>query len=138
MKNTPQTVTATLPWIEQVEASLAPNELGGVAKGLRRRDAAAGAADAPNRSPSSKQTELFNKCLTKVLYPGRQHASCRTARRRPASRTTRSSGTRLTGLAGIGQNFDGNGTMTHFLLGSGGPTVRSQPASRAGHATSKA
>ncbi|MEA2208879.1 MAG: phospholipid/cholesterol/gamma-HCH transport system substrate-binding protein, partial [Solirubrobacteraceae bacterium] len=34
VKNTPQTVTATLPWIEQVEASLAPDELGGVAKGL--------------------------------------------------------------------------------------------------------
>src|SRR2546430_9853924 len=31
----------------------------------------------------------------------------------------------LVGLAGIGQNFDGNGTFTHFLLGGGGPTIRS-------------
>ena len=41
----PATVTAALPWIEQVQASLAPNELGGVAKGLAGGDAVAGAAD---------------------------------------------------------------------------------------------
>ena len=35
----------------------------------------------------------------------------------------------LTGLAGIGQNLDGNGTFTHFLLGSGGPTIRSAQTS---------
>ncbi len=35
----------------------------------------------------------------------------------------------MTGLAGVGQSFDGNGTMTHFLLGSGGPTIRSGESS---------
>jgi hypothetical protein len=34
----------------------------------------------------------------------------------------------LTGVTGIGQTFDGNGALTKFLLGSGGPTIRSGAA----------
>ena len=34
VKLLPSTIAASLPWIEQVQASLAPSELGGVAKGL--------------------------------------------------------------------------------------------------------
>jgi phospholipid/cholesterol/gamma-HCH transport system substrate-binding protein len=133
VKNTPQTVTATLPWIAQVEASLAPNELGGVAKGLQA--ATPQLAQLTNeQTPFYKQTELFNKCLSKVLYP----AGNTKIQDGPAT-----SGVEdykefwygLTGLAGIGQSFDGNGTMTHFLLGSGGPTIRSAPASVQGAST---
>src|SRR5207245_3987538 len=65
---TPATVKAALPWIEQVQASLAPSELGGVAKGL--------VAAAPSLAkltgeqvPLYKQTEAFNKCLTNVIFP---------------------------------------------------------------------
>ncbi len=59
------TVTAALPWIEQVQASLAPSELGGVAKGL---DAAAPALAnlEGEQMPLFQQTDLFNKCLTKA------------------------------------------------------------------------
>ena len=42
VKLTPATVKAEIPWIEQVEASLEPNELGGVAKGLSVGDSLAG------------------------------------------------------------------------------------------------
>ena len=34
----------------------------------------------------------------------------------------------MAGLAGIGQNFDGNGIMTRFLVGAGGDTFRSAPS----------
>ena len=44
VRATPATVTALLPWIEQVQASLQPSELGGVAEGPRRGDALAGEA----------------------------------------------------------------------------------------------
>ena len=63
------------------------------------------------QTPFYKQTELFNKCLTKVLYP--------------AGNTKLQDGAATTGVEdykefwyaspaspGIGQNFDGNGTMT--------------------------
>jgi phospholipid/cholesterol/gamma-HCH transport system substrate-binding protein len=133
VKNTPQTVSATLPWIAQVEASLAPNELGGVAKALQAATPQLAQLTA-EQTPFYKQTELFNKCLTKVLYP---------AGNTKLQDGTATSGVEdykefwygLTGLSGIGQSFDGNGTMTHFLLGSGGPTLRSQPASVQGSST---
>ncbi len=92
VKNTPQTVAATLPWIEQVEASLAPNELGGVAKGLEAATPQL-ALLTSEQVPFQKQAELFNKCLTNVLYPAGntrlQDGSATSA----ASRTTRNSGT---------------------------------------------
>jgi phospholipid/cholesterol/gamma-HCH transport system substrate-binding protein len=127
VKQTPATVKALLPWITQVQASLAPNELGGVASGL--------VAAAPSlaqltseQAPFYKQTELFNKCLTKVFYPAGN------TKLQDGSATTGVEDYKefwysLVGLAGIGQSFDGNGTMTHFLLGSGGPTIRSAPTS---------
>jgi hypothetical protein len=73
------------------------------------------------------QTEAFNKCLTKVIIP---------AGNTRLQDGTSTSGVEdykefwygLTGLTGIGQTFDGNGTLTKFLLGSGGPTVRSAPS----------
>jgi phospholipid/cholesterol/gamma-HCH transport system substrate-binding protein len=127
VKQTPATVTALLPWITQVQASLAPNELGGVASGL--------VAAAPSlaqltseQAPFYKQSELFNKCLTKVFYPAGN------TKLQDGSSTTGVEDYKefwysLVGLAGIGQSFDGNGSMTHFLLGSGGPTIRSAPTS---------
>ena len=127
VKNTPRTVTATLPWIEQVEASLAPNELGGVAKGLVA--ATPQLAQLTNeQTPFYKQTELFNKCLTNVLYPA-GNTKLQDGVATSGVEDYKEFWYGLTGLAGIGQSFDGNGTMTHFLLGSGGPTVRSQQTS---------
>jgi phospholipid/cholesterol/gamma-HCH transport system substrate-binding protein len=127
VKNTPQTVAATLPWIEQVEASLAPNELGGVAKGLEAATPQL-ALLTSEQVPFQKQAELFNKCLTNVLYPAGN------TRLQDGSATSGVENYKefwygLTGLAGAGQSFDGNGTMTHFLLGSGGPTIRSGESS---------
>jgi ABC-type transporter Mla subunit MlaD len=125
VKATPATVKATLPWIEQVQASLVPSELGGVAKGL--------VAAAPQlakltseQSPFYKQTELFSKCLTKVLYPA-GNTKLQDGVATTGVEDYKEFWYSLTGLAGIGQSFDGNGTVTHFLLGSGGPTIRSAP-----------
>jgi hypothetical protein len=127
VKNTPQTVTATLPWIAQVQASLAPSELGGLAKALEAATPQLAQLTA-EQSPFYKQTELFNKCLSKVLYPAGN------TKLQDGSATTGVEAYKefwyaMTGLAGLGQSFDGNGTMTRFLVGEGGPTLRSAPAS---------
>jgi phospholipid/cholesterol/gamma-HCH transport system substrate-binding protein len=127
VKQTPPTVAAGLPWIEQVNASFAPSELGGVSTGL------SAASPAISRLFSEQpaffhQQELFSKCLTNVFFP---------AANTKIQDGTSTSGVEaykefwyaLTGLAGAGQNFDGNGTMLHALIGSGGHTVRSAPAS---------
>jgi phospholipid/cholesterol/gamma-HCH transport system substrate-binding protein len=127
VKNTPETVRATLPWIEQVQASLAPSELGGVAKGLLAATPQL-AKLTDEQTPFYKQTELFNKCLTKVFYPA-GNAKLQDGAATSGVEDYKEFWYGLTGLAGIGQSFDGNGTFTHFLLGSGGPTIRSAPTS---------
>jgi phospholipid/cholesterol/gamma-HCH transport system substrate-binding protein len=127
VRNTSRTVTATLPWIEQVQDSLAPQELGGVAKGL--------AAAVPSlarlqseQTPLYKQTEAFNACMTKVIYPAGN------TKLQDGSSTTGVEDYKefwysLVGLDSIGQGFTGNGPMVRFLVGNSGQTLRSQPVS---------
>lgn len=123
VEQTRPTVSAALPWIEQVQASLAPSELGGVARGLNEA-APTLAKVIAEQVPLLEQTNEFAQCLSKVFYP--------------AGRTKLQDGSStsgvgaenefwyaLTGLSGIGQSFSGNGTMAHFLLGNSGQTVRS-------------
>jgi phospholipid/cholesterol/gamma-HCH transport system substrate-binding protein len=130
VKNTPETVAATLPWIEQVEASLAPTELGGVAKGLLAATPQL-ASLFNEQTPFYKQTELFNKCLTKVFFPA-GNTKLQDGVATSGVEDYKEFWYSMTGLAGIGQSFDGNGTMTHFLLGSGGETIRSGQTSAQG------
>jgi phospholipid/cholesterol/gamma-HCH transport system substrate-binding protein len=126
VKNTPQTVAATLPWIAQVEASLAPTELGGVAKGLQAATPQL-ALLTSEQVPFQEQTELFNKCLSNVLIPA-GNTKLQDGSATSGVEDYKEFWYSLTGLSGIGQTFDGNGTMSRFLLGSGGPTITSAPA----------
>ncbi len=127
VKATPETVRAALPWIEQVRLSLQPSELGGVAKGLA--EATPSLAKLSNEQvPVFKQTEAFNKCLTKVIYPAGNE------KLQDGASTTGVENYKefwysLVGLSGIGQGFDGNGSFTKFLVGNSGSTIESQPAS---------
>src|SRR4029077_18364387 len=74
--------------------------------------------------PFYKQTNEFSQCLTKVFYPAA------TTKLQDGASTSGVEAYKefwysFTGLAGIGQNFDGNGTTAHFLLGNSGQIVRS-------------
>jgi len=127
VRNTNVTVAAALPWIEQLQLSLAPQELGGVAEGL--------AASVPSlarliseQTPLFKQTEAFNKCMTNVIFPAGN------TKLQDGSSTTGVEDYRefwygLVGLASIGQNFTGNGPTVRFLVGNSGQTLKSQPVS---------
>jgi ABC-type transporter Mla subunit MlaD len=122
VKATPAAVRAALPWIEQVRASLTNTELGGVARGLASAAPALGGLTA-EQTPFYKQTDLFNKCLTNVIIPAGN------AKLQDGSATTGVENYKefwysLVGLAGIGQSFDGNGTMTRFLAGNSGQTLK--------------
>jgi phospholipid/cholesterol/gamma-HCH transport system substrate-binding protein len=125
VNNTNETVAATLPWIEQVKASLAPDELGGVAKGLETAVPSLARLQA-EQTPLYKQTELFNKCMTKVIFPAGN------AKLQDGSSTTGVEDYKefwysLVGLNSIGQDFDGNGPLVRFMVGNSGQTLRSQP-----------
>jgi phospholipid/cholesterol/gamma-HCH transport system substrate-binding protein len=110
-----------------VKASLAPTELGGVAKGLA--EAVPSLAKLQSEQvPLYREGELFSKCQTNLIFP---------AGNTKLQDGTSSSGVEdykefwysLVGLAGLGQSFDGNGTVVKALAGNSGPTLRSRPTS---------
>ena len=127
VKNTNETVAATLPWIEQVQASLAPGELGGVGKGLAEAVPSLTRVTT-EQTPLYKQTELFNKCLTKVIYPA-GNTKLQDGASTSGVEDYKEFWYSLVGLDSIGQNFDGNGPLVKFLVGNSGQTLRSQPTS---------
>jgi phospholipid/cholesterol/gamma-HCH transport system substrate-binding protein len=121
----PSTISAALPWIEQVKASLAPSELGGVAKGLLA--ATPSLARLFGEQPAFyKQTDAFSKCLTKVFFPA-GNTKLQDGPNTSGVEAYKEFFYTLTGLAGLGQSFDGNGVMNRFLVGGGGNTFRSAP-----------
>jgi phospholipid/cholesterol/gamma-HCH transport system substrate-binding protein len=125
VKLLPSTISASLPWIAQVQASLAPSELGGVAQGLLTATPAL--AKLFGEQPAFfRQTEAFSKCLTKVFYPAIT-TKIQDGPNTSGVEAYKEFFSTLTGLAGLGQSFDGNGTMSRFLVGGGGATFRSAP-----------
>jgi ABC-type transporter Mla subunit MlaD len=127
LRNTPATVTAALPWIEQVQASLSPNELGGVAKGLDAGVPTFARLEGES-IPLFHQTDLFNKCLTNVLFPA-GNTKIQDGASTSGVEDYKEFWYSLVGLNGIGQTFNGNGTVGKFLVGNSGQTLRSQPTS---------
>jgi ABC-type transporter Mla subunit MlaD len=130
VRQIPETTKAVVPWIEQVKASLAPSELGGVAKGLVA--ALPGIAGLEGESiPFFHQTDLFNKCLTKVFYPA-GNTKIQDGSSTSGVEDYKEFWYSLVGLSGIGQGFDGNGTAAKFVVGSSGETLKSQKAAALG------
>ncbi len=125
IRNTNRTVAATLPWIEQVKASLAPDELGGVAKGLKESVPSL-ARLTSEQTPLYKQTEAFNECMTKVIYPA-GNTKIQDGPNTTGVENYKEFWYSLVGLDSIGQGFTGNGPSVRFLVGNSGQTLRSQP-----------
>jgi hypothetical protein len=124
---TPTTAAAAIPWIEQVRLSLGPAELGGVAKSLQSATPSL-AKLSSEQTPLFKQTDLFNKCLTKVIIPA-GNTKIQDGAATSGVENYKEFWYSLVGLAGIGQGFDGNGTFAKFLVGNSGNTIKSAPTS---------
>lgn len=127
VKNTNATVSAALPWIEQVKASLAPNELGGVAKGLA--EALPPLAKLQSEQiPVYHQGELLAKCQTNLIFPA-GNTKLQDGAATSGVEDYKEFWYSLVGLAGVGQTFDGNGTSVKFLVGNSGQTLLSRHTS---------
>ena len=118
VEQTPATIQATLPWIKQVRGLLAPQELGGVAKGLRA-GAPALAALVATQPSFLKQTELLSKCLTKVFYPAGE-TKIQDGASSSGLPNQQEFFNALVGFNAGAQSFDGNGPFQR-LLTTGGP-----------------
>jgi hypothetical protein len=130
---TPATVAATLPWIEQVEGSLGPNELGGVATALQAAVPSL-ARLTSEQIPFQEQTNALSKCQTNVVFPS-GNTKLQDASGTSGVENYKEFWYSLVGLAGIGQNFDGNGAFDRFIVGSGGQTLKSAPVQITGVST---
>ncbi len=126
VEQTPATVAASLPWIEQTRALLGPQELGGVAKGIRA-GAPALAALLASQPPFLKQTELLSKCLTKVFYPAGE-TKIQDGANTSGIANQQEFFSALVGFNAGAQSFDGNGPFQR-LLTTGGPQVLVTPPS---------
>jgi phospholipid/cholesterol/gamma-HCH transport system substrate-binding protein len=135
VEQTPSTIAAAFPWIEQTQASLAPSELGGVAKGLR--EAAPTIAGLIVPQPAFfKQTDLFSKCLSRIFYPA-GNTKLQDGSSTSGVEAYKEFWYSMAGLAGVGQSFDGNGQLTRFMVETGNQTLRSAPATAVGTTSQK-
>jgi phospholipid/cholesterol/gamma-HCH transport system substrate-binding protein len=121
VRETPATIAASLPWIAQVRRLVSKPELGGLTDQLSpaTRDLARVTDAALTFLP---QANLAARCATDVLLPTGD----------VPIRDEFATGVEnykeffygLVGLAGEGQNFDGNGPMVRFQSGGGKETLK--------------
>ena len=130
VEQTPSTVTAAFPWIEETQASLAPTELGGVAKGLREAAPTLAGLVTP-QAAFLKQTDLFSKCLSTIFYPA-GNTKLQDGSNTSGVEAYREFWYSMVGLAGGAQSFDGNGQTNRFMVETGAQTLRSAPATAVG------
>ncbi len=120
MRETPSTLKAGFPWIAETRKLVSQAELRGLAQDL---------------SPTSRDTARFVDSSLKLFPEGDQLAKCVTRTILPAGDIVvddqfkngqpnyREFAYTLVGLAGEGQNMDGNGGYVHFQPGGGAQSV---------------
>lgn len=120
VRETPATIDAAFPWIEQARGLVQPDELGGLASELA--PASADLARLLDRAMTLlPQTDLAAKCVRDVVLPAGDlviddEFSTGVENYKEFFYT-------LVGIAGEGQNFDGNGMYVRFQTGGGSQTV---------------
>jgi phospholipid/cholesterol/gamma-HCH transport system substrate-binding protein len=120
VRETPATIEAALPWIDQARPLMGDSELGGVAAELAPTavDLAQVTDEALDLLP---QTDLASKCTRDVILPTgdvviRDEFTTGVENYKEFFYT-------LVGLSGEGQNFDGNGMYVRFQTGGGAETL---------------
>jgi hypothetical protein len=120
VRETPATIDAAFPWIDQTRALVGKDELGGLAEELS--PATADLAKLIDRATELlPQTDLASKCLRDVFLPaGDLVINDEFA---TGAENYKEFFYALVGIAGEGQNTDGNGMYVRFQTGGGSQTV---------------
>jgi virulence factor Mce-like protein len=120
VRETPATIEAAFPWIEQMHALVGEPELGGLAEQLA--PASADLARLVDRATELlPQTDLASRCLRDVVLPTGDLVI--DDEFRTGEENYKEFFYALVGIAGEGQNFDGNGMYVRFQTGGGSQTV---------------
>jgi phospholipid/cholesterol/gamma-HCH transport system substrate-binding protein len=120
VRETPATIDAAFPWIAQMRKLVSQPELGGVVKELS--PATAELARLTDRAITLlPKTDLVSKCVSRVVIPtGNIPINDEFAN---GAENYKEFFWGLVGLAGEGQNFDGNGMYVRFQTGGGTQTI---------------
>jgi phospholipid/cholesterol/gamma-HCH transport system substrate-binding protein len=121
VRETPATIDASFPWIAQTRRLLGPSELQGVARELSpaTRDLAKVIDATLALLP---QADLAAKCATQVVLPTGD-VKIDDGPLSSGAENYKEFWYTMVGLAGEGQNFDGNGMYVRFQPGGGDQTV---------------
>src|SRR3954447_2435632 len=130
VQETPATIDASMPFIREARALVAPSELGGLAKDLSpaTRDLAAAINGTVQLLP---QQDLLAKCLDRVVLPTGD-IKIADGPLTTGAQNYKEFWYNMVALAGEGQNFDGNGIYVRFQPGGGSQTVSVGPSSLSG------
>jgi phospholipid/cholesterol/gamma-HCH transport system substrate-binding protein len=121
VRETAPTIDAAFPWIEQTRGLLGPNELQGLARELS--PATSDLAQVIDASVELlPQADLVEKCLTRVVLPTGD-VRILDGPLSTGVENYKEFWYAMVGLAGEGQNFDGNGPYVRFQTGGGDQTV---------------
>ncbi len=117
----PDTIAAFNPWLDQVGPLVQPNELGGLAKLLRKT--APGIAGVNQAATKLfPQVTALSQCSNRVLIPASDSKITADSRWTTGQANYYELFYSLVDLAGAGEGFDGNGPYLRIQPG-GGPTL---------------
>jgi len=130
VRETPATIDAAFPWIEQTRALVSPAELQGLVRDLQPAigDLAEFTDGTVRFLP---QVDRFNLCVKDNLMPTGD-VVIDDGPLSSGEKNYKEFFQQLVGLSGESQNFDGNGAYTRFQTGSGDQTVATDPIQGAG------
>jgi len=125
VRETPATIDAALPWIAQTRKLLGPDELKGLAEELSpaTRDLANVVDQSLTLLP---QADLVSKCVARVVLPTGD-IKIDDGPLSTGVENYKEAFYSFVGLAGEGQNFDGNGSYVRFNVNGGDQTVSLGP-----------
>ena len=129
-RETPATIDAAYPWIEQVRKLVSPEELQGLVKELSpaTRDLATAINGTVELLP---QQDLVSKCLDRVILPTGDIV-IEDGPLSVGEENYKLFWYTMVGLAGESQNFDANGQYVRFQTGGGSQTVSTGASSLSG------
>ena len=125
VRETPTTINASFPWIDQTRALVSPAELQGLVRDLRPATASLSAVtnDTIELLP---QVDLVNRCFTDVILPTGDY-KIEDGFLTTGLENYKEFWQAMVALSGEGQNFDGNGPYVRFQTGGGQNTLSTGP-----------
>jgi phospholipid/cholesterol/gamma-HCH transport system substrate-binding protein len=117
VRETAATVEATFPWIRETRPLLSEAELGGLTKQLQPGTAAL-AKVSQQSLQLMRETDLLSRCATENILPT-QESKIDDGALSSGQTVSQEFWHALVGIAGEGQNFDGNGWYVRLQPGGG-------------------